>query len=124
MGKKNLVIDRVVPIFLAFFLFGVILYVLFTRFYYLPLGGPRSGAWVIFLLAGLLYLCGRMMGPFRRALRFQADEIVSSEFGMRNELVLALQKIGGLSLSEKGYLAGVSSQATVAQRIDKLSRMK
>ena len=75
------------------------------------------------LFIGVFFGFGWITGPFRRKLRFRADEIVSREFGMKEELLESLRKIDNMSVVDTGRFSNPLRQATIAQRIENLLRM-
>ena len=106
----------------------LILFLFFRVFPLLPeafFRGARSGAglFTLFLFLGVVLFFARLTGPYRRKLRFVADQITSDEFGMGTELLSVLRKIDAFEIVRRGrYSNPFVRHATVAQRIQNLSK--
>jgi len=130
MGRKSRILDLVIPL-----LFPPLILVIFLWFLWIPLLPRLPADWFqgshvglieiipLLLWVGLVFLFFRITGPYRRRLRFRADEIVSREFGMRNELLESLRKIDSMSIVDTGRFSNAARQATIEERIANLQRM-
>ncbi|MBO0889168.1 hypothetical protein J2P12_08735 [Candidatus Bathyarchaeota archaeon] len=118
--RRTVDVASFVSSFVAFGLFVGLL--LLPSAPFLPMGifsgTLTAGRFIVFIFLGLLFFVFRITGPIRKGLRFRADEIVSQEFGMGPALLNVLRKLDALSLDRGRNVLG---QATVKQRIEKLS---
>ena len=123
MRKRRLMLESVVPL-LSMLVGGLLIYLLWAPVLSLiHHTGSRGDASALVLFIGVFFGFGWITGPFRRKLRFRADEIVSREFGMKEELLESLRKIDNMSVVDTGRFSNPLRQATIAQRIENLLRM-
>ena len=123
MRKRRLMLESVVPL-LSMLVGGLLIYLLWAPVLSLIHDtGSRGDASALVLFIGVFFGFGWITGPFRRKLRFRADEIVSREFGMKEELLESLRKIDNMSVVDTGRFSNPLRQATIAQRIENLLRM-